>query len=186
MGTTANTGKSAAEAAAKRKASTPPAKLKDYVNWFEIPVYDLTRAKAFYDLVYGFTMETNFNGDHAMAFFPAGSGVGGALVQGPGCIPNDSGTLLYLNAGSDLDGMLSRVEIAGGRLVMGRTLISESAGSFALFVDSEGNRLAFHEAPVAPKQKPAAAKKAAGRGTVRKAAARKPAAAEPAKATRKR
>ena len=78
MGTTANTGKSAAEAAAKRKASTPPAKLKDYVNWFEIPVYDLTRAKAFYDLVYGFTMETNFNGDHAMAFFPAGSGVGGA------------------------------------------------------------------------------------------------------------
>lgn len=160
MGTTANTGKHAAEVAAQQKTSTPYQHLKDYVSWFEIPAYDLLRAKAFYDHVYGFAMEASYNGDYGMAYFPAESGVGGAVVQGPGCIPNDCGALLYLNAGKDLDGMLSRVEAAGGRIVMGRTLISESAGSFALFVDSEGNRLAFHEAPP-KKEKVAAPKKPA-------------------------
>ena len=30
---------------------------------------------------------------------------------------------------------------------MPRTMISEQAGSFALFIDSEGNRLALHEGP---------------------------------------
>lgn len=170
MGTTANTGKQAAEAAAKRRTSVTPALLKDYISWFEIPAYDLLRAKAFYDHVYGFAMETSFNGDYGMAYFPADSGVGGAVVQGPGCIPNDCGALLYLNAGKDLDGMLARVEAAGGRIVMGRTLISDGAGSFALIVDSEGNRLAFHEAPPKQEKKPAAPKKASVKKAVKKAA----------------
>jgi len=183
MGTTSNTGKNAAEAAAQRRASAPPTRLKDYVSWFEIPAYDLLRAKAFYDHVYGFAMETSYNGDYGMAYFPAGSGVGGAVVQGPGCIPNDCGALLYLNAGTDLDGMLSRVEAAGGRIVMGRTLISDGAGSFALFVDSEGNRLAFHEAPAEKEKKAAAPKKAAARKALKPASAKKVA---PKKAAKKR
>ncbi|MEX1133082.1 MAG: hypothetical protein WEC15_07665, partial [Flavobacteriales bacterium] len=188
MGTTANTGKNAAEAAAQRRASTAPALLKDYVNWFEIPAYDLLRAKAFYDHVYGFAMETSFNGDYGMAYFPSERGVGGAVVQGPGCIPNDCGALLYLNAGKDLDGMLSRVEAAGGRIVMGRTLISESAGSFALFVDSEGNRLAFHEAPATKGKKVAAPKKATTAKAVKPASAKATSAkkAAPKKAAKKR
>jgi uncharacterized protein len=122
--------------------------------------------------VYGFAMETNFNGDYGMAYFPAESGVGGAVVQGPGCIPNDCGALLYLNAGKDLDGMLSRVEAAGGRIVMGRTLISDGAGSFALIVDSEGNRLAFHEAPPKQEKKPVAPKKASAKKAVKPASAK--------------
>jgi predicted enzyme related to lactoylglutathione lyase len=182
MGTTANTGKNAAEAAAQRR--TAPILLKDPVSWFEIPAYDLMRAKAFYDHVYGFAMETSFNGDYGMAYFPSESGVGGAVVQGPGCIPNDCGALLYLNAGKDLDGMLSRVEAAGGRVVMGRTLISESAGSFALFVDSEGNRLAFHEAPAVKEKKTATPKKAARKPAPNKSTAGKKSA--PKKAAKKR
>lgn len=147
---------------APRKTSAP----KDYVNWFEVPAYDIVRAKGFYEHLYGITMETVHAGDYAMAYFPAHGGAGGAVVQGPGCIPTDCGTLVYLNAGDDLDGMLGRVEEAGGRVVMGRTLISESAGSFALFVDSEGNRLALHEKPkTADRPEPArvAAKTAAPR-----------------------
>lgn len=182
MGTTANTGKNAAEAAAQRR--TAPILLKDLVSWFEIPAYDLMRAKAFYDHVYGFAMETSFNGDYGMAYFPSESGVGGAVVQGPGCIPNDCGALLYLNAGKDLDGMLSRVEAAGGRVVMGRTLISESAGSFALFVDSEGNRLAFHEAPAVKEKKTATPNKAAGKPASTKSTSVKKSA--PKKAAKKR
>lgn len=166
---------------APHKAAPP----KEYVNWFEVPAYDIVRAKGFYEHLYGIAMETAHAGDYAMAYFPAQGGAGGAVVQGPGCIPTDCGTLVYLNAGDDLDGMLGRVEEAGGRVVMGRTLISESAGSFALFVDSEGNRLALHEKPKAA-AKPAPAKAAAkvSAPKAKKPAARKKTA--PKKAAKKK
>jgi predicted enzyme related to lactoylglutathione lyase len=141
----------------------------DHVSWFEIPVYQLERAKAFYDHLYGIVMETSVAGDYCMAFFPASGGVGGALVQGPGCVPSDTGPLIYLNAGQDLDGMLERVEPGGGRVIMGRTLISEGAGWFALFIDSEGNRLALHQAAPEP-----AALTTRPRGAAKRADGRKP------------
>ena len=120
-------------------------RMKDFVSWFEIPAYDIQRATNFYNAIYNMEMETNYNGEYTMSFFPADKGVGGAVVAGPGCIPNDTGVLIYLNVGNDLDSVLGRVELAGGRVIMPKTLISESAGYFALFVDSEGNRLALHE-----------------------------------------
>lgn len=147
--------------------------LKEYVTWFEIPAFDMLRAKAFYDHVYGMTMETALVGEFAMAYFPTDSGVGGAVVQGPGCLPNDTGALLYLNAGADLDVLLERVQQAGGRVVMGRTLIGDGAGWFALIIDTEGNRLALHERPAAVKTAPAKKRAAAKRATAHKAPAKR-------------
>jgi predicted enzyme related to lactoylglutathione lyase len=147
---------------------------KDFISWFEIPVYDIKRASAFYNSLYGMQMEVNYNGDYAMAFFPTETGVGGALVAGPGCIPNDTGVLIYLNAGNDLDNVLGRVELAGGRVIMTKTLISAESGYFALFIDSEGNRLALHEGPRRSAKAPA--KKAASTAKAAPAARPKPAA----------
>jgi len=121
-------------------------------------------------------MEVVRNGEFVMAYFPAEHGVGGALIQGPGCYPNDSGVLIYLNAGGDMDSILARIEGAGGRIIMPRTLIGDQAGHFALFIDSEGNRLALHEgsakrAPAAPKPaRKAAVKKAPAKKAVKKVA----------------
>lgn len=120
-------------------------KLKDYVSWFEIPAHDLVRAATFYNTIYNMQMEVVYNGDFVMAYFPADKGIGGALIQGPGCYPNDTGVLIYLNAGGDMDSILGRIELAGGRIIMPKTLIGEQAGYFALFIDSEGNRLALHD-----------------------------------------
>jgi predicted enzyme related to lactoylglutathione lyase len=122
-------------------------KLKDYVSWFEIPVYDIHRAALFYNSIYNMEMEVGQNGEFAMAYFPVDKGIGGALIQGPGCYPNDTGVLIYLNAGNDLDSILGRIDLAGGRVIMPKTLISDTAGYFALFIDSEGNRIALHEGP---------------------------------------
>ena len=80
----------------------------------------------------------------AMGFFPAENGIGGAIVSGPGCVPSEIGPLMYLNGGEDLNNVLSKVNEAGGRVVMEKTFLSESAGYFAMFIDSEGNRLALH------------------------------------------
>ena len=122
-------------------------RLKDFATWFEIPVWDITRAANFYNTIYNMEMEHSSNGDFHMAYFPADTGVGGALVMGPGCVPNDTGVLIYLNASNDMDNILARIDLSGGRVIMGKTPISETAGSFALFLDSEGNRLALHEGP---------------------------------------
>lgn len=118
--------------------------LKNYVSWFEIPAVNFQQAVDFYNHIYGIDMEKNFDGKYAMAFFPANNGVGGAIVAGPGSTPSDSGPLIYLNAGGNLNAILQKIESAGGRIVMPKTLISEESGYFAIFIDSEGNKLALH------------------------------------------
>ncbi len=117
---------------------------KDYISWFEIPAVNFQQAVDFYNHIYDIDMEKNFNGNHAMAFFPAKNGIGGAIVAGPGSTPSDTGALLYLNGGKDLNQILCKVEDAGGRIVMPKTLINEESGYFAIFIDSEGNKLALH------------------------------------------
>lgn len=77
-------------------------------------------------------------------FFLQKNGIGGAIVAGPGSTPSDTGSLLYLNGGKDLNLILEKVEAAGGRIIMPKTLINEEAGYFAIFIDSEGNKLALH------------------------------------------
>lgn len=154
-------------------------KLKDFISWFEIPVYDIQRATRFYNAIYSMEMEVVRNGDFAMAYFPADKGIGGALVQGPGCLPSDTGTLIYLNAGNDMESILGRVDLVGGRVIMGKTVISKTAGSFALFIDSEGNRVALHEGvgrvdtAARAKVKKAPAKKSAKKKPAKKAAGKR-------------
>ena len=149
-------------------------RLKDFVSWFEIPVYDIHRAAAFYNGIYNMEMEVGYNGDFAMAYFPADKGIGGALIAGPGCIPNDTGVLIYLNAGTDLDSVLGRVELAGGRVIMPKTHINDASGNFALFIDSEGNRLALHEGPTRISAAPKAEKKALAKKAVVKTSSSRP------------
>lgn len=131
----------------KQPTSKKPKKaqpLKNYVNWFEIPSYNFDRAIAFYNEIYEIEMETSEANGYYIGYFPAKKGIGGAVVCGEGCVPSTVGPLLYLNAGNDLDKVLSRVDAAGGRVVMPKTLIGEEEGHFALFIDTEGNRLALH------------------------------------------
>jgi len=117
---------------------------KNFVSWFEIPAYNHFRSVAFYNYIYGIQMTSVELNGFSMGFFPAESGIGGAIVSGPGCVPSEIGPLLYLNGGEDLNNVLSKVNEAGGRVVMEKTFLSESAGYFAMFIDSEGNRLALH------------------------------------------
>jgi len=119
--------------------------MNNALNWFEIPVTDLARAKRFYGAVLQSELREETMSGTAMAILPyEKGGVGGALVNGESSAPGSNGTIVYLNAGDDLDGALARVEAAGGKVVLGKTRISEDIGSIAHFVDTEGNRLALH------------------------------------------
>jgi predicted enzyme related to lactoylglutathione lyase len=119
--------------------------LRNSINWFEIPVSDFDRAKKFYSAIYDFDMPEMTMGPNRMGFFLVEKGgIGGAIVHGDGYTPTTSGTKVYLNGGSDLNTVLNRVEKAGGKVLLQKTLITPDLGYFAVFQDSEGNHVSLH------------------------------------------
>jgi uncharacterized protein len=118
------------------------------VGWFEIPVTDMARAIEFYEEVFQYKLELHEWGPMQMAWFPmfpTGMGSGGTLVKHPNAIPSTTGVLIYFTAFSgDVSIELARVESAGGKVVMPRTLINEDIGYMAMFLDTEGNTIALH------------------------------------------
>ncbi len=120
--------------------------MKHAINWFEIPVKNIDQAKKFYEAVF----ETEMHQMEAMgmksAFFPAemqDGGIGGCIIQGEGYEPSTSGSVVYLNGGDDLEVPLSKVENAGGKVLLPKTAIGPN-GFMAYFADTEGNKVGLH------------------------------------------
>ncbi len=118
------------------------------VGWFEIPVADMDRAKKFYESVFKVKIEVqNFN-DLLMGWFPFAEskmGASGSLVKHADFYnPSETaGPLLYFSS-KDVQEQVDRIEKAGGKILQTKKLISEEIGYMALFIDSEGNRIALH------------------------------------------
>jgi predicted enzyme related to lactoylglutathione lyase len=115
------------------------------VNWFEIPVADMARAKAFYEHVLGIPLAENRLGAMEMAWFPVATGATGAtgaLMRADGYTPSHDGTLVYF-AVEDIEAALARAAEFGGRTLSSKTSIGEH-GFIAHLEDPEGNRIALH------------------------------------------
>jgi len=119
--------------------------MRNVINWFEIPVHDFDRALMFYSRLLEIIIQKEEVGDLIMGFFPSDDkNVSGAIVKGPDYRPGGDGVLIYLDGGNDLQDIVNRVEAAGGKIESPKTLINEEIGYMAVFIDSEGNRLALH------------------------------------------
>ena len=109
----------------------------------------MDRAVKFYETVFDFKLQREQVGELDMAWFPFNMeayGSAGSLVCMPDFYkPSADGTVVYLTANSgDLVNEMSRVEAAGGKVLMEKKQISEEHGFMGLFLDSEGNRVAMH------------------------------------------
>jgi len=115
------------------------------INWAEIAVADLQRAKAFYTALFGCTyQEFDLMGlQYAHLVKPDGQPADIALVQGQGYAPAAIGTVAYLGAEPDMDDVLARVPGAGGQVLLPKTDIGP-AGFMAWVQDTEGNRIGLH------------------------------------------
>ena len=121
--------------------------MKRLVSFFEIPVQDFNRAVSFYEHVMNVKLEVMECENEKMAFFPKEES------QCPGAIswtadnsfrPSSDGVLISLSC-EEMEQTLKRVTSHGGTVVFPKTKIqSEDRGYFALFKDSEGNRLGLH------------------------------------------
>ncbi len=117
------------------------------LNWFEISVSDLDRAKKFYEAIFGIKMEVQSMMGMEMAFFPFEPGTGkasGGICKSQMHTPSADGVKIYLNGNPDLAVALSKVEKAGGKVIMPKTKISDDIGHMAYFTDTEGNTIALH------------------------------------------
>lgn len=117
------------------------ANMKSMISIVEIPTVDFTRARTFYQSLLDIEItEIDMQGT-LMGLFPSDDqAVAVALVKGDDYKPSESGSLVYLNAGDDLQKVLDKVNSLGGNVVIGKTMIPDS-GFFAMFIDTEGNKL---------------------------------------------
>ena len=122
--------------------------MKQVIDWFEIPVSDMSRAQAFYEVVLQTTLQReNFAGPNMqmVVFKEDGQRAKGALVSGhPALQPGTSGTLVYFHAGISLDEALQRVVASGGEVAMAKVALPGGVGCMAHMLDVDGNRVGLH------------------------------------------
>ncbi len=115
------------------------------LNWFEIPVTDVNRAKAFYETIFDVQMhQIEMMGNEMILFPPVAPNSGGALVKSSNHHPSAQGSIIYLNGNPNLQTVVDRIEAAGGKIAMPKMVISPETGSMAMFVDTEGNLVGLH------------------------------------------
>jgi predicted enzyme related to lactoylglutathione lyase len=126
--------------------------MKNAVSWFELPATDLDRAQKFYETILDIRMIPLETPQIRMRMFPVEdpmTGIGGALALAPEFYKPSStdGPIVYLNANPDVQRVLDKVVAAGGKIIVPKTEISPEYGHMALFIDTEGNRVALHSVP---------------------------------------
>ncbi len=117
------------------------------VSYFEIPVRDMDRAVRFYEAVLGYRLVREPVDGNEMALFPAvegGAGASGALAKGEVYVPAMTGPIVYF-ATADIEKTLGLAGANGGKTLYPKTAVGKN-GFVAEFADSEGNRIALHQA----------------------------------------
>ena len=122
------------------------------ISWFEIPTQDIDRAAKFYEAIFNVSLIPLDLQQLKMRMFPIedpGKGVGGALCYNKEFYKPSStdGPLIYLNGNPDVQSILDKIEAAGGKIIVPKTQISPEYGYMAVFIDTEGNRVALHSIP---------------------------------------
>lgn len=115
------------------------------VNWFEIYVQDMERAKAFYETVLRVQLSKLETPNLEMWAFPMrqdGFGASGSLVKMPGVSSGGNSVLVYFSC-ADCAVEAARAEKAGGKIYKAKMSIGQY-GHIALLTDTEGNMIGLH------------------------------------------
>ena len=125
---------------------------RNAISWFEIPTQDIDRAAKFYETIFDVSLIPLDVQQLKMRMFPIENpmgGVGGALCYNKEFYKPSTteGPLIYLNGNPDVQNILDKIEAAGGKIVVPKTQISPEYGYMAVFIDTEGNRVALHSVP---------------------------------------
>ncbi len=140
------------EAQTNAAAATQPSQIRRPHNmvWFELPVQNLDRARAFYETIFATQLRTDarFPG---LAIFPrpVDDAVTGALIEvtaGNNLTGKSStdGAIVYLNCDGQLDMVLKRTQAIGGKVIEEVAQLPGTMGFIAQIRDLDGNRVGLH------------------------------------------
>lgn len=116
--------------------------MRKLISWVEIPTTNFERAVKFYSSVLAVNLQSIDCGEEKMACFPNGEG---AVIFTPGFKPSENGLLVSFNVNDDIDSSLVRIKKNSGKIIQTKTKIeAEGRGYFALFLDSEGNKVGLY------------------------------------------
>jgi len=119
--------------------------MSSFISIFEIPATDLSRAVNFYQEILNVNIEKMEMPGMEMGIFPyEGQLVTGVIVKGDGYNPSADGVTIYLNGGDNLQIILDKVEESGGKIIVPKTPHADESGFFAMFLDTEGNKMGLH------------------------------------------
>jgi len=122
-----------------------PTKMKSYLATFEIAATDLSRAINFYEAILDLKIEHMSFPGMEMGILPYKDQlVTAIIIQGEGYEPSPNGTLIYWDAGPDLQSTLDKVAKNGGTVILPKTPHADNNGHFAIFLDSEGNKMGLN------------------------------------------
>ncbi|SHF01709.1 hypothetical protein SAMN03080594_102347 [Arenibacter palladensis] len=119
--------------------------MKSFISLFEIPATDISRAINFYQTILDIKIEKIEVPGMEMGIFPYdGQMVTGVIVNSEGYRPSVDGVTIYLNGGDNLQHILDKVDDNGGKIIIPKTSHADGNGFFALFTDTEGNKLGLN------------------------------------------
>ncbi|NMM50848.1 VOC family protein [Flammeovirgaceae bacterium KN852] len=119
--------------------------MKSYVSIFEIPATNISRAVEFYENILNIKIESIDFPEMKMGVFPYEEQIiTGVIIMGEGYVPSSDGITIYLNGGTNLKHILDKVEKNGGEIIVPKTPHADDSGYFAIFIDSEGNKMGLH------------------------------------------
>jgi len=119
--------------------------MNSFISLFEIPATDVSRAVNFYQAILDIKIEKMEMPGMEMGVFPyEGQAVTGVIMKAEGNEPSGNGVTIYLNGGDNLQHILDKVERNGGKIIVPKTAHADESGFFALFLDTEGNKLGLN------------------------------------------
>lgn len=119
--------------------------MKSHISIFEIPATDISRAVNFYEAILDINIEKMTMPEMEMGIFPYEEQVvTGVVIRAEGYKPSSNGVTIYLNGGANLQIILDKVEKNGGKIIVPKSLHADESGYYALFIDSEGNKIGLH------------------------------------------
>lgn len=119
--------------------------MHSYISIFEIPATDISRAIEFYQVILDINIERMKISGMEMGILPyEKQSVTGVIVKGEDFRPSADGVTIYLNGGDNLQIILDKVEKSRGKIIIPKTAHADEIGYFAIFLDSEGNKIGLH------------------------------------------
>lgn len=119
--------------------------MKSFISLFEIPATDISRAIHFYQTILEVNIEKMEMPGMEMGIFPyEGQMITGVIIKGEGYKPSANGVTIYLNGGDNRQHILNKVAKNGGKIIVPKTAHADESGFFAIFLDTEGNKLGLN------------------------------------------